>query len=147
MSAARSSHPPIFSQREFSFYEIPLMHIQITPIRRSPDRRPSNCDLRASEFADRPHTGKPSNWHLVSISRGVITTPADANLLIDQLKLKDRRTPNTGASGVSIIRNSAKILWPMIQKLAERELYISDAAAVRAGPAESARLSRAATAD
>lgn len=115
--------PTHFQQRRFSFYEIPLLHLQITPIRRSSDTPPAANYVRQNSLITAPK-GVPQVWHLVSISRGVTgSTPADAALLIDQLKM------STG--GKDFWRQwsldhpqHAKVLWPLVQNLAERELYI-----------------------
>jgi hypothetical protein len=115
--------PTHFQQRDFSFYEIPLIHVQITPINRSGSTPTSAMYLRQNSLV-RPFTGPPQVWHLVSISRGLTgRTPADPQLLLDQLNLEH--------SGDSYWRkwsidhaNRAKVLWPVVQKLAQRELYI-----------------------
>lgn len=114
--------PTHFQSREFSFYEIPLIHIQITPIRRSGSTSSTATYVRQNSLI-RPHKGKPSNWHLVSISRGVVTTPADANLLLEQLKLKESDA-GYWREWSADHPEQARVFWPMIQKLAERELYL-----------------------
>ena len=115
--------PTHFQQRNFTFYEIPLIHVQITPIKRT-DKTPSTATYVRQNSLITPHTGIPTIWHLVSISRGFTgSTPADAALLVDQL--------NLDTSGDEYWRvwsidhpEQAKILWPVIQKLALRELYM-----------------------
>lgn len=115
--------PTHFQQREFRFYEIPLIHLQITPIRRSATTSKTANYLRVNSLvATQP--GQPSTWHLVSLSRGLTgSTPADAHLLTDQLSLD--------VGGDDYWRNwsidhpqHAKVLWPIVQKLATRELYL-----------------------
>ena len=115
--------PTHFQQRDFSFYEIPLIHLQISPIRRS-DSSPSTAKfLRMKSLITAPK-GKPAYWHLVKISRGIGgTNYADANLLIDQLLLN----PDGDLYWKVWTKDHPKlasVLWPIIQKLAERELYI-----------------------
>ena len=115
--------PTHFQLRKFSFYEIPLLHIQITPIKRS-GATPRTATYVRQNSLIRPGTGAPTNWHLVSISRGLTgSTPADANLLIDQLNLKSGGDEFWRKWSVDHPKR-AQILWPAIQKLAERELYI-----------------------
>ena len=115
--------PTHFQQRRFSFYEIPLLRIQITPIQRKGDTPATALYVRQNALIT-PYTGAPTVWHLVSLSRGLTgSTPADANLLVDQLELspggKDYWTEWSKDH-----KNKAKILWPFIQQLAERELYL-----------------------
>jgi hypothetical protein len=115
--------PTHFQQRKFSFYEIPLIHLQITPIKRSGTTPRTATYVRQNSLIT-PAPGTPTTWHLVAISRGLTgSTPADANLLMDQLSLR--------AGGDEYWRKwsidhpkQAKILWPVIQRLAERELYL-----------------------
>ena len=115
--------PTHFQQRDFSFYEIPFIHVQITPINRAGSTPTCAMYLRQKSLV-KPFTGPPQVWHLVSISRGLTgRTPADPQLLLDQLELQH--------AGGSYWRkwsidhsNRAKVFWPIVQKLAQRELYI-----------------------
>ena len=115
--------PTHFQQRDFSFYEIPLLRIQITPIRRT-GTTPSTARFLRQKALVKPHTGAPQTWHLVSISRGLAgSTPADAELLISQLGIRQGSDPywKTWSNDHPA---HAKLLWPVVQKLAERELYV-----------------------
>ena len=60
--------PTHFQQREFSFYEIPLIHLQITPIKRS-GSTPSTATYVRQNSADHAPYRRPHHWHLVSLSR------------------------------------------------------------------------------
>lgn len=121
--SGREFSPSHFQQRKFSFYEIPVLHLQITPIRRS-GTTPSTATYLRQNGLITPDSGEPTDWHLVSISRGLTgTTPADADLLMTQLALQ--------SGGDDYWRKwskdypaLAKVLWPVIQRLAKRELYV-----------------------
>lgn len=115
--------PTHFQQRDFEFYEIPLLRLQITPIWRSASTPSTANYLRQNSMIKAAPRGQPTYWHLVSISRGLHgTTAADAELLIDQLQLKanDKLHWQTWSTDHP---KSAAILWPIVQRLAERELY------------------------
>jgi hypothetical protein len=115
--------PTHFQLREFSFYEIPLIHVQITPIKRA-GSTPTTATYVRQNALIKPHTGPPTSWHLVSISRGLTgSTPADAELLIDQLNLQSGGDEFWRKWSIDHPKH-AKVLWSVIQKLAERELYI-----------------------
>ncbi|MFK8115460.1 MAG: hypothetical protein AB8B91_24905 [Rubripirellula sp.] len=115
--------PTHFQQRSFSFYELPLLHVQITPIKRTASTPKTATHVRLTGLI-KPYTGAPNTWHLVAISRGLTgTTPANANLLVDQLNLKNGGA-NYWEEWSTDHKPRAKIFWPVIQKLAERELYI-----------------------
>lgn len=115
--------PTHFQQREFRFYEIPLIHVQITPIQRTGSTPPTAIYVRQNGLIPAPK-GTPDVWHLVSISRGLTgSTPGDAELLTEQLKLVSNGNDYWRSWSVDH-PNQAKILWTSIQKLAERELYL-----------------------
>jgi hypothetical protein len=115
--------PTHFQQRKFSFYELPLIHVQITPIRRSANNSKTADHVRLTGLI-KQYTGPPATWHLANISRGLTgTTPRDPNLLIDLLNLEDNGALYWEQWSTNN-KPRAQILWPIIQKLAERELYI-----------------------
>ena len=117
--------PSHFVRRSFSFYEIPLVHWQITPIQRSDDTPPAATYVKTKILKKVPK-GTASNWHLVSLSRGISgTTNADANFLLAQLEFGDQN--NSGSYWIDWSKQNPKhaaVLWPIIQRLAKRELYI-----------------------
>jgi hypothetical protein len=115
--------PSHFQTRDFNFYEIPLLHLQITPIHRKVRTGKTANYLRQKSLI--PATAGPAEtWHLVSLSRGLTgKTAADASYLVDQLQL--------GGAGNEFWRqwsidhpSKAALVWPTIQKLADRELYV-----------------------
>jgi len=124
----REFSPSHFELRQFSFTEIPLLRLQITPINRVSQSSGLQSYLSTSALISRP-VGQPTDWHVVELSRfGGISLPADAKLLTDFLE--------TDTSRYSVqtqvhwhqwsIQNPkhAAVLWPVIQKLAKRELYV-----------------------
>jgi hypothetical protein len=115
--------PTHFRVRKFSFYEIPLLHLQITPIKRS-DVTPRSATYLRQKTLIRAPKGIPTTWHLVSISRGLTgSTPADADLLVEQLTIGLDRGDFWRQWSIDHPQR-ANILWPLIQRLAERELYV-----------------------
>lgn len=130
----REFAPSHFEIRRFSFIEIPLLRLQITPIRRFSESSVLQSYLNTSSLITRP-PGQPTAWHLVELSRfGVPTQPADAKLLTDFLKIPySGFAMRRGAAAQSDLYwhqwsighpEHAAVLWPQIQKLAERELYL-----------------------
>ncbi len=115
--------PSHFQTRQFSFYEIPGLSWQITPIRRSNSTAPLTTQIRTKGWINVPRGRQPDSWHLVRLSRGPSTTPAVASLLVDAMKVG---LPNQ-AFWRRWNRNHpghAAVLWPIVQQLAERELYV-----------------------
>ncbi len=121
--SGREFSPTHFQQRDFSFYEIPLIQLQITPIKRKGSTPQTAVYLRQNSLI-KTYTGVPKIWHLVSISRGLTgSTPADANLLLDQLNLRSSGDAYWRKWSMDHAKH-AQVLWPVVQKLSQRELYI-----------------------
>ncbi|MGB7345084.1 MAG: hypothetical protein WBD20_12795 [Pirellulaceae bacterium] len=121
--SGREFAPSHFQSRQFSFYEIPLLHIQITPIRRQSKVLPVATYVRQSSLISSP-TGEPETWHLVHLTRGLSgTTPADAQLLIDQLEMYGEKDTFWRKWSIDHPQHAA-VLWPVVQRLAQRELYV-----------------------
>lgn len=115
--------PSDFSVREFQFYEVPILHTQITPIKRTKRTLDLPRYLAAQSLID-PAKKDPPIWHLASIGRaGTALENADAALLVDQFEL--------AVNGQEFWRTwsedhpaAAGVLWSVIQDLAYEELYV-----------------------
>lgn len=116
--------PSHFQTREFSFYEIPYLEIQISPIRRSVVNDKLARQLRTQSLVTIPRGRKPNTWHLVSLRRGPTLTPALASLLVDSMRIGGLSGNLYWVSWISDHPNRAAVLWPTVQQLAERELYV-----------------------
>jgi len=115
--------PTHFTARHFSFYEIPLLGIQITPIHRSESTPETATYLRQKGLIPKL-PGSDKKWDLVSISRGLSTsTFADANFLMQQLTIRSNSTSYWKQWSEDHPKNAA-VLWPVIHRLAGRELYL-----------------------
>lgn len=124
----REFAPSHFETRTFSFIEIPLVQLQITPIKRSSQYSRLAAYLSTSGTIPRPQ-GPPAVWHLVELSRPATSAePADAKLLVDLMEHHHKNAAATSAlywHQWSIDHPElATILWPEVQKLASRELYV-----------------------
>lgn len=115
--------PTHFRTRTFSFYEIPLIHWQITPVHRSVSTPTAAVLLTQRQWIQAP-PGDPAVWHVVSVRRGIeASQDADAALLVNQLRLRGDAGSNWRKWSLDHPERAA-VLWPAIGKLAERELYI-----------------------
>ncbi len=125
--------PANFESRRFTVREIPWLQIQITPIQRT-HKQSSTARYLVAQSLIQPAKSSPSDWHLVQLSRGGMSTnDADAKLLTDQLEMHFDNSNSTGSNSTTneywhnwSINDpaKAKIFWPIVQKLASRELYI-----------------------
>ncbi|WP_153559051.1 hypothetical protein [Roseimaritima sediminicola] len=118
--------PADFAQRRFSYWEIPLVQLQISPIRRTNPVNNLTTYLRAQSLirvpSARQRQSQTFRWDLVRLSRGSLPRPpGDAEILVAYLD---------GDSGThwrtwSVDHpQQAQVLWPVIQRLARRELYV-----------------------
>lgn len=124
----REFSPTHFEIRQFSFTEIPLLRLQITPINRVSETSGLRNYLTTSSLILRPG-GQPTEWQIVELSRfGGGSTPADAKLLTDFLDTDTVRHATYGQQHwhqwSTQNPQHAAVLWPVIQKLAQRELYV-----------------------
>lgn len=115
--------PTHFRTREFSFYEIPLVHVQLTPITRTDRTGPVERQLRAKTWIKAPNGPPPEPWHLVTIRRGTRASTAHASLLVEEMQLTELGKYFWKRWNVDYPKR-ATVLWPLVQRLAERELYV-----------------------
>jgi hypothetical protein len=121
--SGREFAPSHFQSREFSFYEIPVVHWQITPIQRKVANDEVLDFVRLKNWVTTAK-GQPTTWHLVSLG-GVRagSPPNDPALLFDAVKKNSWTNKNPWYQWSSDHPKNAAILWPQIQTLAKRELY------------------------
>ena len=116
--------PTHFLTRDFSFYEIPILHIQITPIRRIGGSQPTINHIRQNLLTVPKGTPTDEQWQLVRLSRGLSgNTSADPNLLMDQLGKSSGQDYFWRKWSIDHPQH-AGIVWPIVQRLSLRELYI-----------------------
>lgn len=120
----REFSPTNFTSRSFTFWEIPLIHVQVSPISRSPDSSALANFLLAKNYLQVPPTA-PKKWDLIEISRGLTSvTLADAEILTSYLEL------NSTAKGIVWQQWSADnprasaVFWPYVHRLAMQDLYL-----------------------
>ncbi|WP_345684392.1 hypothetical protein [Novipirellula caenicola] len=121
--SGREISPDTFVMRDFQFYEIPMVHLQITPIRRTASTPKTAIYLRQKKLIVDPSTSS-GRWDLVRITRGFTgATPMDGQLLVDQLSLEHQGNEYWRQWSIDHPAH-AKVFWPVIQRLADRELYL-----------------------
>ena len=116
--------PSHFQSRRFSFYEIPLLHLQITPIKRERFSHDIVRFIRQTQLP--PATGQPSRWDVVRISQGPATHLGDASLLLDALRWDHGvgKTDRDWRSWTTDRPQDAKWFWSVIARLADQEMYL-----------------------
>lgn len=129
--------PNHFLMREFSYWEIPLLKLQVSPVDRTSITPPLVNQLATGNPALlNPTRVAHSDWDLVSVTRGSSTRPADAKLLADFLQGTTQPPSPASYHYGSASFNSpwalwttaqpqhAAELWPRVQTLAGRGQYL-----------------------
>lgn len=118
-------NPQSFDTRTFSFYEIPGLQIQLTPIRRTVTTPEVSRHLRNKGWIKVSRKTPATTWHTLNIARGSANTSELASLLHDSIELFDYDNGDFYWKEWSDAhRQQAAVLWPIVQKLASRELYV-----------------------
>lgn len=115
--------PETFARRRFSFYELPLVRWQVTPLYHT-DMSGEIEQLVKSQSYVTPSGA--SQWHLLSLNRSSSKAPpTDAAILARYLDAQGEKYSIWW--GDWSIRNpaQAKVLWPSVATLARLELYTS----------------------
>lgn len=115
-----------FKRRTFTYYEIPLLHWQVTGIQRDDSAGQLEEHLAKKKLIGPPNTkqNRKTRWDLVSSNRTESNSPiCDANILCSYL---DQRNADKSLSWLVWSKKKtelAKVLWPAVAELARRELY------------------------
>lgn len=117
--------PSHFQAREFSFYEIPGLQLQVTPIKRKTTMIDLATFLRSRGWVRTP-AGAPAegDWHLTRIQRGFTDYKGDAEILLHAFSDDAMGNGNVWKDWSKNHPKAAQWMWPRIQTLAERELYV-----------------------
>lgn len=115
--------PDTFERRFYSYFELPVVRIQVTPVQRIVDRPRIAKTLADNNYI--ANTGPPKRWDFV-ISRRVGETwrEGDALILTRYLDTWGDRSETYWLQWTQDHPATAKILWPTIAKLALQELYL-----------------------
>jgi hypothetical protein len=115
--------PQTFERRSYSYYELPIVRVQVTGERHEDLTGPTEKFVTSEKYIT-PGSAK-KGWHVLVGSQGTrLRRPGDAGILmkyLDAAESGDRRrwvhwSENHGAL--------AKILWPAVQQLALNEAYV-----------------------
>jgi len=115
-------HPDTFSRRSYHYYELPLIHVQITPVRRRPD--PGDLSLLLANNGWLKGPPRAQRWDLVYCLRNASPWQrGDASILCQYLDTLDADGEVFWTKWTKNHPAAAPILWPEIARLARKELY------------------------
>jgi hypothetical protein len=117
--------PQTFERRSYSFYELPLVGVQVTAIRHDDMTGVVETFLTSNSYIATPPAGRPQDWHIIVGSRGTkLLRKGDASILIQYLDSKDSADYHRWVKWSEDNPKLAKVFWPAVQRLAEHDLYI-----------------------
>jgi hypothetical protein len=113
--------PQDFSRRQFSYYEIPLVGIQVTAVYRTVQVRPVEKALLAERWIS---IQPPQRWDLI---RGIrarrVVDPGDASILTRYLDALDPRGSHQWLGWSQDHPPLAQQLWPRVAEVARAGFY------------------------
>ena len=120
--AGEEFSPYTFQRRTYSYYEVPFIHFQITPVKRQIHRNPVE-EMLVEERCVRAETSS-QRWDLVAAHRGgAAWRQGAARILRYYLDARSRDGARFWRTWTVEHATLAKTLWPAIAELARRRLY------------------------
>ncbi|MHB8971829.1 MAG: hypothetical protein ACYC3X_18275 [Pirellulaceae bacterium] len=114
--------PDTWERRSYTYYELPLVRIQISSVTHQTSRPQLEQDLVDKQYIS--ISNPPKRWDLVrSYRRGTLWRQGDAQILCRYLDAQDGDDNNPWFSWTDSHPELATILWPEVAKLAREELY------------------------
>src|SRR4051794_30300252 len=115
--------PQTFERRSYSYYELPLLHLQMTGERHEDLTGSTEKCVTSNKFVA-PINGK-KDWHVLVGSRGTRQRrPGDAGILLQYLDAEESHNVYRWVRWSEQHTELAKILWPAVQRLALRDMYV-----------------------
>ena len=116
--------PESFARRSFWYYEIPLLHIQITPIDRDDETNELERYLRAQKYVA-PSPPPSPRWDMVRVAQGATEVyQGDAAILCAYLDAVDQDGKFFWKLWSEQHPELARILWPAVARVAAQQLYL-----------------------
>jgi hypothetical protein len=116
--------PDLVRRRQFSYYEIPLIHLQITPVHREDTSNSLEQHLTSQNLIQQTSVSEP-RWDLVWARQGAQPPrQGDAGILCAYLDTYDSDRTLIWKDWSEKNPQLAKILWSTIGRLAQQRLYL-----------------------
>ena len=115
--------PTDFERRSFHYYELPIVGVQVWPLKRFDIDSDLHDHLQLKQLL--PKSTDEPRWDLVRGYRGNTTVEkGDAAFLCDYLDLRNYQGENVWLAWTQAHPQFAQAFWPRIHHLAQQELYI-----------------------
>jgi hypothetical protein len=115
--------PQTFERRSYSYYELPLVRLQVTGERHEDLTGPTEQFVTSKNYV--ASSSAKRDWHVLVGSQGTrLRRPGDAGILIQYLDAAESGDRRRWVSWSEKYQGFAKTLWPAVQQLAQAEAYI-----------------------
>jgi len=114
--------PDTFKQRTFYYFELPLVHLQVTPVRRNEKMSDLASHLQRTKLLPPSKEDKP-RWHFVHAKRGGEPLTGDANILCSYMKIK-QDDQILWLEWSTDHPNAAAVFWPTVAEVARDHQYV-----------------------
>src|SRR5438477_289513 len=116
--------PQTFERRSYSYYELPLLHIQMTGERHEDLTGDTEKHVTSNKYITPAVNGK-KDWHVLVGSRGTrLRRPGDAGILLQYLDAEESSNVYRWVRWSEQNTELAKVLWPAVQCVALHDMYI-----------------------
>ena len=116
--------PQTFERRSYSYYELPLIGLQVTGVRYEDLTGDTEKTVTSNNYVSAPAGGK-KDWHVLVGSKGTrLRKPGDAGILMQYLDATDVGTNLRWQHWTEEHADLAKVLWAAVQELAIAERYV-----------------------
>ena len=116
--------PQTFERRSYSYYELPLVRIQITGERHEDVTGDTEKSITTNNWITPDATAK-KDWHVLVGSRGTrLRRPGDAGILMQYLDAAQDGNDRRWLRWSDDNKQLAAALWPAVQRLALRDMYL-----------------------
>jgi hypothetical protein len=115
--------PQTFERRSYSYYELPVVRIQVTGERNEDLTGPTEQYVRSQKYFTAV-SGK-KDWHVLVGSQGTrLRRPGDAGILVQYFDAEQGGDVHRWVDWSEENEELAKIVWPAAQQLALNDAYV-----------------------
>jgi hypothetical protein len=115
--------PDLFARRSFVYFRLPLLGVQISPVRRRDTTNSLEKHLNKAGLIPKTE-GLSPQWDIVVVSRaGVPRWTGNSYILCNYLDQSNATGESRWLNWSKENVESAEVLWPMIAELARQQLY------------------------
>ncbi len=116
--------PDRFRRRSYHYWEIPLLHVQVTPLKKQDETNDLEKYLVQNKLILVANQPRP-RWDLVALRRAEVPAPPrDAEILCRYLDLTNSEGELVWLQWTKNEPQRAKVLWPAVAEAARRDVYV-----------------------